>query len=407
MTRKPAARADSTVYALLFAAAFTHLLNDMLQSVLPASYPQLKDDFSLSFAQIGLITLAYQATGSLFQPLVGWFGDRKPRPYLLPVCMIFSALGLIAVAYAPTYGAVLAGVMLLGLGSSIFHPETSRVARLASGGRHGLAQSTFQVGGNAGLALSPLMAAFVVLAYGRHSLAWFAGAAAIGFVVLWRMARWHAEHGEARRRNAPAKAMHGLSGRQVGVAMAVLLALIFSKYVYLASFTNYYIFYLIERFGVGVQDAQLHLFAFLAAIAVGTFAGGPIGDRIGRKRVIWFSILGALPLTLALPFANLAVTGVLSVLIGLILASAFSAIVVFGQELMPLRVGMVAGLMFGFSFGVSGVAAAVLGVMADHAGLEAVYRLCAFLPLMGLLAVLLPDIKRAPPPVEPPPVLEP
>jgi MFS transporter, FSR family, fosmidomycin resistance protein len=398
MTAKTARGADSTVYAVLFAAAFTHLLNDMLQSLLPASYPALKADFDLNFTQIGLITLAYQTTGSLCQPLFGWIGDRKPRPYMLPLCMISTAAGLVAVAHAPSYGAVLAGVTLMGLGSSVFHPETSRVARLASGGRHGFAQSLFQVGGNAGLAISPLMAAFVVLIYGRSSLAWFAAVAAVGFAVLWKMAAWHAAHGAERRKASPQRAVHELPRARVALALGVLLALIFSKYVYLASFTNYYIFYLIERFGMGVQTAQLHLFAFLGAIAVGTFAGGPIGDRIGRKRVIWFSILGVLPFTLALPWMGATGTAVLSVIIGLILASAFSAIVVFAQELLPQSVGMVAGLMFGFSFGVSGVAAAALGLLADAQGIETVYRVCAFLPLMGLLAAFLPDLRRSPAP---------
>jgi FSR family fosmidomycin resistance protein-like MFS transporter len=386
--------AERTVFPVLFAACFCHLLNDLMQSLLPATYPQLKDAFHLSFTQVGLVTLAYQVTGSLFQPLVGFIGDRRPRPYLLPFCMVCTGLGLCAIAYAPNYDLLLAGASLMGLGSAIFHPESSRVSRLGSGGRHGLAQSLFQVGGNAGSALGPLMAAFVVAAYGRHSLSWLAVMAALGFTILWQVGTWHARHGAERRATAPKAPVQELPRAKVILSMTVLLLLVFSKYAYLSSITSYYTFYLIERFGMSTQDAQLHLFVFLGAVAVGTFAGGPIGDRIGRKRVIWVSILGVLPFTLALPFADLAWTTALSAVIGLVLASAFSAIVVFGQELMPRSVGMVAGLMFGFSFGVGGLAAAVLGKVADVAGIETVYRFCSFLPLLGLLTVLLPDLRK-------------
>ena len=403
MTAKPAAGAETTVFAVLFAGAFCHLLNDLMQSLLPALYPQLKDQFGLTFAQVGLVTLAYQTTGSLFQPLVGFVGDRKPRPWLLPLAMVSTGIGITIVAHARSFGLLVTGAAVLGLGSAIFHPETSRVVRLASGGRHGLAQSVFQVGGNLGSALGPLMAAFVVLAFGRPSLGWFALMALTGFLVLSRMAMWHAAHGAARRRSAPQKADHDLSNGKVALALGVLLTLIFSKYVYLSSITSYYTFYLIERFGLTVRDAQLHLFAFLAAVAVGTVIGGPVGDKIGRKRVIWVSILGVLPFTLALPFVGLFWTGILSVIIGFVLASAFSAIVVYGQELMPRSPGLIAGLMFGFSFGVGGVSAALLGYLADATSIETVYRACAFLPALGLLTVLLPDQRRkaAAAPVQP------
>jgi FSR family fosmidomycin resistance protein-like MFS transporter len=396
MTAKPAARAESTVFAVLLAGSFCHLLNDLMQSMLPALYPQIKAQFGLTFAQVGLITLAYQTTGSLFQPLVGFVGDRRPRPWLLPLAMVSTGIGLTIVAHAQSFGLLVAGAATLGLGSAIFHPETSRVVRLASGGRHGLAQSVFQVGGNLGSALGPLMAAFIVLTHGRPSLSWFALVAATGFIVLSRVAIWHAAHGVARRGSAPQKAEHGLPRRKVALALGVLLVLIFSKYAYLSSITSYYTFYLIERFGLSVRDAQLHLFAFLAAVAVGTVVGGPIGDKIGRRRVIWVSILGALPFTLAMPFASLFWTGILSVIIGFVLASAFSAIVVFGQELLPRSVGLIAGLMFGFSFGVGGVSAALLGRLADTTSIETVYRLCAFLPALGLLTVLLPELSRKP-----------
>ncbi len=382
----------------MFAGAFCQLLNDLMQALLPALYPQLKQQFGLSFAQVGLITLTYQTTGSLFQPLVGFIGDAKPRPWLLPLAMVSTGIGIGMVAHVQSYGLLIVAAAVLGLGSAVFHPETSRVVRLASGGRHGLAQSIFQVGGNLGSALGPLMAAFIVLAFGRPSVGWFTVVALGGFLTLSRLAMWHAAHGAQRRGAAPQRAEHGLPKGKVALAVGVLLTLIFSKYAYLASFTSYYTFYLIERFGLTVRDAQLHLFAFLAAVAVGTVIGGPVGDRIGRKQVIWVSILGVLPFTLALPYADLFWTGVLSAVIGFVLASAFSAIVVFGQELMPRSVGLIAGLMFGFSFGVAGVAAAALGHLADVTSVTTVYRLCAFLPILGVLAVLLPDLRRRPSP---------
>lgn len=401
-TTKPAVAAATTVFPVVFAASFCHLLNDQMQALLPALYPQIKAEFHISYSQVGFVTLAYQIVASLCQPLMGAVGDRWPVPRLLPFAMIFTGLGLIAVAYAPTYPLLLAGAAFLGLGSAIFHPESSRVVRLASGGRHGLAQSMFQVGGNVGSSLGPLMAAFVVLAFGRTSLAWFSAAALIGFSVLWRVSSWHVSHRAQAKLSTPAKAVtHGLSKHQVARSMGVLLVLIFSKYVYLVSISSFFTFYLIEKFNVSVRSAQLHVFAFLAAVAAGTFVGGPIGDRIGRKRVIWVSILGMLPFTLLMPHASLAWTGVLSVLVGLFMASAFPAIVVFAQELMPKNVGMVAGMMFGFSFGISGISAAALGKLADIAGIETVYQVCAFLPLLGLAAILLPDLRRPPPAVEP------
>lgn len=390
-----APRAAHTVYGVLFAISFCHLLNDMMQSLLPAIYPGLKSDFHLDFGQVGLITLTYQITASILQPLVGLYADRRPTPLALPAGTLFSLAGLVVLSQAHAYPVLLGGAALLGMGSSVFHPESSRVARMASGGRHGMAQSLFQVGGNAGQALGPLAAALVVVRWGQSSLAFFALLALLSGAVLWNVSQWYRHHGLPRL--AAAHAARGALppvSREAKRGIAVLLALIFSKYVYLASLTSYFTFYLIHRFGVSVQSAQLHLFAFLGAVAVGTVAGGPIGDRLGRKRVIWTSILGILPFTLLLPHASLFWTGPLVVLIGLVLASAFPAIVVFAQELVPGRVGMISGLFFGFSFGMGGLGAAVLGELADTIGIEAVYQLCAFLPLIGLLAGWLPTTKE-------------
>jgi FSR family fosmidomycin resistance protein-like MFS transporter len=388
-------RADTTVYGVIFAISFCHLLNDMMQSLLPAIYPGLKTDFQLDFGQIGLITLTYQMTASILQPLIGLYADRRPTPLALPGGTLFSLFGLLVLSKAHAYPLLLAGAALLGMGSSVFHPESSRVARMASGGRHGLAQSLFQVGGNAGQALGPLAAALVVVRWGQSSLAFFALLALLSCAILWNVGQWYRHHGLVRLTNNAGKhAQLAPPTREARRGIAVLLALIFSKYVYLASLTSYFTFYLIHRFGVSVENAQFHLFVFLGAVAVGTVLGGPIGDRIGRKRVIWFSILGALPFTLLLPHASLFWTAPLTVAIGLILASAFPAIVVFAQELVPGRVGMISGLFFGFSFGMGGLGAAVLGELADHIGIEAVYQVCAFLPLIGLLAALLPSPKR-------------
>ncbi len=374
-----------------------HLLNDTIQSLLPAIYPLLKGGFHLSFAQIGLLTLTYQVTASLLQPMVGQFTDRKPLPWSLSTGMGLSMSGLLVLALAHAYGGLLAGAALLGVGSSIFHPESSRIARLASGGRHGFAQSVFQVGGNFGSALGPLLAAFVVLPEGRGSLAWFCLVALFGMVLLVGIGRWYSFRTRAAARGRTPERRHDLSRRQVAVAVGLLVALVFSKYFYLASIGSYYIFYLMQRFGQSAQAAQTDLFLFLAAVAAGTLAGGPIGDRFGRKHVIWGSILGVLPFTLLLPHVGLGWTIALSMVIGVVLASAFSAILVYATELLPGRVGMVSGLFFGLAFGMGGLGAAVLGVMADHAGIVAVYRLCAWLPAIGILALLLPD----PQPTEP------
>ena len=390
------AGADGTVFGVIIAISFCHLLNDMMQSLLPAIYPDLKADLGLSFGQIGLVTLVYQLTASILQPLVGLYADRRPTPLALPGGTLFSLAGLVVLSIAHSYAILLVGASLLGVGSSVFHPESSRVARMAAGGRHGLAQSLFQVGGNTGQALGPLAAALVVVRWGQSSVAFFALLLLFSGAILWNVGRWYKHHGLARLdRGVGRTAIHAQLPRSTIVrGIAVLLALIFSKYVYLTSLTSYYTFYLIEHFALSVQAAQLHLFVFLAAIAVGTILGGPIGDRFGRKRVIWLSIVGALPFTLLLPYASLFWTGPLTVLIGLILASAFPAIVVFAQELVPGKVGMISGLFFGLAFGAGGIGAAWLGALADATSLEHVYRLCAFLPLIGLLTALLPDAER-------------
>jgi FSR family fosmidomycin resistance protein-like MFS transporter len=388
------AAADATVFGVILAISFCHLLNDMMQSLLPAIYPDLKADFGLSFGQVGIVTLVYQMTASILQPLVGLYADRHPTPLALPGGTLFSLGGLVVLSLAHTYPILLVGAALLGVGSSVFHPESSRVARMASGGRHGLAQSLFQVGGNTGQALGPLAAALVVVRWGQSSVAFFALLLLFSTAILWNVARWYKHHGLARlqRGAAAGRAARARLPRAAVIrGIAVLLALIFSKYVYLTSLTSYYTFYLIEHFALSVQAAQLHLFVFLSAIAVGTILGGAIGDRIGRKRVIWISILGALPFTLLLPYASLFWTAPLTVVIGLILASAFPAILVYAQELVPGKVGMISGLFFGLAFGAGGIGAAWLGALVDATSLEHVYRLCAYLPLIGLLAALLPD----------------
>ena len=386
-------RASGTSFSVLGAISFCHMLNDMMQALLPAVYPILRGGFDLSFAQIGLLTFSYQLTASLLQPLIGFYTDRRPLPYSLPFGMGASLIGLLTLAFAPSYPFLLAGGMMLGLGSSVFHPESSRIARLASGGAHGLAQSLFQVGGNFGSALGPLAAAFFVLPRGQSGLAWFALTALAGMIILTGVGHWYKRNGHARRPAHAVAARHpDLSAGQVRRAMAVLVALLFSKYIYLASITSYYTFYLMERFGLPTRTAQICQFVFFAAVATGTVIGGPIGDRIGRKRVIWISILGVLPFTLALPYVGLTATIGLSAVIGVILSSAFPAIVVYGQELTPGRVGMVSGLFFGLIFGIGGIGAAGLGVLADRMGIEFVYRVCSFLPVIGLLAAFLPDI---------------
>jgi FSR family fosmidomycin resistance protein-like MFS transporter len=378
---------------VLLAVSIGHLLNDLIQSLLPAVYPLLKSEFRLDFWHIGLITLTNQMTASLLQPVIGHFTDRRPMPYSLVVGMVSTLLGILLLASAPTFLLLVPAAALIGLGSAVFHPESSRVARMASGGRHGFAQSLFQTGGNAGSSLGPLLAAFIVEPRGRHSIAWFAFVAVAAIALLWHVGRWYARANIRRAHVEAHQPHHGLSDREVKRGVAILLVLVFSKYVYLASLTSYFTFFLIHKFGISVQSAQLHLFGFLAGAAAGTFAGGPIGDRVGRKVVIWTSILGVLPFTLALPYVSLAWTSVLSVVIGLVLASAFSAILVYGQELLPGRVGLVSGLFFGVAFGVAGIAAAVLGRLADATSIEFVYRLCAFLPALGILTAWLPEAR--------------
>ena len=386
---------NGTVFAVLMAISACHLINDMMQSLLPAIYPGLKANLGLNFGQIGLVTLVYQVTASILQPLVGLYADRRPTPLALPFGTVFSLAGLLVLSVAHAYGVVLVGAALLGMGSSVFHPESSRVARMAGGARHGLAQSLFQVGGNAGQALGPLAAAVVVVRWGQSSLGFFALLALLSGAILWNVGVWYKTHGLARlKAGQKTGAVAPLPAGAARRGIFILLALIFSKYVYLASLTSYFTFYLIHRFGVSVQDAQLHLFVFLAAVAVGTVLGGPLGDRFGRRYVIWFSILGAAPFTLLLPYASLFWTTPITIAIGLILASAFPAIVVFAQELAPGRVGMISGLFFGFSFGMGGLGAAALGWLADRAGIETVYEVCAFLPLLGLLCAFLPKLER-------------
>ncbi len=390
----PVAGAGKTVFSVILAISFCHAINDMMQSLLPAIYPDLKTSLHLNFGQIGLVTLAYQITASLLQPLVGLYADKRPTPLALPGGTLFSLAGLTVLSMAHAYPLLLLGACLLGVGSSVFHPESSRVARMAAGGRHGLAQSLFQVGGNAGQALGPLAAALIVVRYGQSSLATFALMALVSCAILWLVSRWYRHHGLTRLTSAKAAAGPSLPKGKSLTGIAILLALIFSKYVYLASITSYYTFYLIHRFHTPVQQAQIYLFAFLAAVAVGTVLGGPLGDRFGRKYVIWFSILGALPFTLLLPHVDLFWSGPVTVMIGLILASAFPAIVVFAQELVPGKVGMISGLFFGFSFGMGGLGAAALGWMADRTGIEAVYAVCSVLPAIGLIAGLLPRTDR-------------
>lgn len=381
-----------TRFHVLGAISFSHVLNDMMQSLIVAIYPLLKGDFHLSFLQVGLITLTFQLTASLLQPLVGALADQRPMPYSLPVGMSFTLSGLVLLAVAPSFAILLIAVALIGSGSSVFHPESSRVARLASGGRFGLAQSVFQIGGNFGTSLGPLLAAWIVLRHGRISVAWFGLAALLAIVVLIQIGSWYRRHLAERLQR---KIVTGPAYPRTLVArtLAVLMVLIFSKYFYLASISSYFEFYLIHRFGVSVRDAQYHLFVFLAAVAAGTLIGGPLGDRIGRKAVIWASILGVAPFTLLLPHVDLLWTGVLSVVIGVILASAFPAIIVYAQDMMPQRIGVVSGLFYGLAFGMGGVGAAVLGWLADVRGMLFVYQVCAFLPLLGIFAVFLPNIR--------------
>jgi MFS transporter, FSR family, fosmidomycin resistance protein len=402
ITSESPAKTDPTrtVFAVLFAISFSHLLNDTIQALLPSIYPMLKDNYSLSFTQLGLITFTFQVTASLLQPIVGYLSDKRSMPFSLPVGMGLTLTGLVLLSFAGDFAHILIAACFVGSGSAIFHPEASRIAFMAAGRRRGLAQSVFQVGGNAGSAIGPLLAALIIVPHGQRAVLGFSVLALLGVFVLWRIGRWHRDnpHRLQRKRAASSHAALGeattLPRRRVIFAVAVLIALVFSKYVYLSSLTSYYTFYLIDRFHISVQNAQYHLFILLAAVAVGTIAGGPIGDRVGRKRVIWVSILGVAPFSLLLPHVGLGATAVLSVFIGLILASAFSAILVYAQELMPGKVGMVAGLFFGLAFGIAGIGSAVLGKVADHTGINYVFQICAFLPLIGLLTVFLPDIEK-------------
>ena len=390
-----AAGDDTTVLAVLVAISVSHLLNDTIQSLLPAIYPVLKNSFALSFAQVGLITFVFQVTASLLQPLVGTYTDRRPMPYSLTIGMGASLCGLLLLSVASSYPVLLLAAALVGIGSSVFHPESSRVARMASGGRYGFAQSVFQVGGNIGSALGPLLAASIVVPAGQKSIAWFSIVALLGMVVLWNVGGWYKRHHTATaQRPRIVRAGPALSQARIVGALVVLVALVFSKFFYLASISSYYTFYLIERFSVSVQTAQVLLFVFLASVAAGTLVGGPIGDRIGRKYVIWTSILGILPFTLALPHVGLAATVGLTVIIGFGLASAFPAIIVFAQELLPGKIGMVSGIFFGLAFGMGGLGAAALGALADHTSIVFVYQVTAFLPVIGLLTIFLPNIDR-------------
>lgn len=384
-----------TAFPILGAISFCHLLNDMMQSLLPAIYPILKVNYGLDFGQIGILTFTFQVTASLLQPVIGLYTDRKAQPYSLAIGMGITLIGLVLLSRAGSYAALLLAAGLVGIGSAVLHPESSRVARMAAGGQPGLAQSLFQVGGNLGSAIGPLLAAFIVLRYGQSSVAWFAVAAILGILLLIRVGRWYALHGMERMRAHTARQSKrsALPRRRVAFALVILIALIFSKFFYTASMSSYYTFYLIEQFGVSVRSAQIHLFVFLASVAFGTVAGGALGDRFGRKFVIWGSILGVLPFTLLLPHANLFWAGVLSVPIGMVLASAFPAIVVYGQELMPFKVGTVAGLFFGLAFGLGGIGAALIGQLADATSIQFAFRLCAFLPAIGLLAAFLPHIE--------------
>lgn len=400
-TPAPSASANSTTFAVILSLSFCHLLNDMMQSLVPALYPILKDSYALSFSQIGLITLAFQCTASMLQPVVGMYTDKHPQPYSLMVGMGFTLVGLLLMSRADTYPLILFAAALIGMGSSVFHPEASRVARMASGGRYGLAQSLFQIGGNMGSAAGPLLAAFIVVPAGQRSIVWFSGAALVAMAVLFQVGGWYSRRragskGAAAKPAAQGKAgtagptMSHLSRRRVIGAVLVLVALLFSKNVYSASLGSYFTFYLIEKFGVEVQTAQLYLFAFLVGIVMGTIAGGIVGDKVGRIPVMWFSIVGALPFALMLPYASLFWTGVLAVLVAAIMASAFSAILVYAQELLPGRVGLVAGMFFGFSFGLGGLGAAALGELADLTSIDTVYKVTPFLLLLGLLTAFLP-----------------
>ena len=385
---------QQTVYPILFSIAFAHLINDLLQAVIPAAYPILKENFNLTFTQIGLITLAYQLAASLLQPLVGLYTDKKPKPYSQIFGMVFTSLGIVCLSYASGFSMIILSVVLVGIGSSIFHPEASRISFLASGGRRGLAQSIFQLGGNAGTALGPLLVALIVVPNAQHYIIWFLAAAIVGLLVLSRIALWYQNHLNLRSTKKAVIDLPNISQNKIILSVAILMVLIFSKFFYMASMSSYFTFYLMEKFNLSVQDSQFYLVLFLASCAVGTLIGGPLGDKFGRKYVIWFSVLGAAPFTLLLPYVDLFWTGILSVVIGTIISSAFPAILVYAQELLPKKLGMVSGLFYGFAFGMGGLGSALLGNLADHTSITYVYYLCAYLPLIGIIALFLPNLKK-------------
>ena len=385
---------QKTVYPILFAVAIAHLFNDLLQAVIPAAYPILKENYNLSFTQIGLITLSYQLAASILQPIVGLYTDKHPKPFSQMYGMLFTLAGIITLAYATSFNIVLVAVVLVGIGSSIFHPESSRISFLASGGKRGLAQSIFQLGGNAGTAIGPLLVAFIVVPRSQHHIVWFAIIAIMALFVLYRIAFWYQNHLILKAKKKSDIVLPDLTKSQVLISVLLLLVIIFSKFFYTASISSYYTFYLMDKFHLSIQDAQFHLFWYLAASAVGTLLGGPLGDKFGRKYVIWFSVLGAAPFTLMLPFADLFWTGILSVVIGMIISSAFPAILVYAQELLPKKLGMVSGLFYGFAFGMGGLGSALLGNLADKTSITYIYQLCAYLPLIGIVALFLPNLKK-------------
>jgi FSR family fosmidomycin resistance protein-like MFS transporter len=385
---------QKTVYPILFSIAFAHLLNDLLQAVIPAAYPILKENFNLTFTQIGLITLAYQLAASILQPVVGLYTDKRPQPFSQIFGMLFTLSGIVVLSYASSFSMIIASVVLVGIGSSIFHPEASRISFLASGGKRGLAQSIFQLGGNAGTAIGPLLVALIVVPNTQYYIIWFVLVALIGLLVLSRIALWYQDHLSQRSTKKAVIDLPNLSQSKIVMSVAILLVLIFSKFFYMASMSSYFTFYLIEKFNLSVQDSQFYLVLFLSACAVGTLIGGPLGDKFGRKYVIWFSVLGAAPFTLLLPFVDLFWTGILSVVIGIVISSAFPAILVYAQELLPKKLGMVSGLFYGFAFGMGGLGSALLGILADHTSITYVYYLCAYLPLIGIIGLFLPNLKK-------------
>lgn len=385
---------QKTVYPILFSIAFAHLLNDLLQAVIPAAYPILKENFNLSFTQIGLITLAYQLAASILQPIVGLYTDKRPKPFSQIFGMLFTMSGIVLLSYAANFSMIILAVVLVGIGSSIFHPEASRISFLASGGKRGLAQSIFQLGGNAGTAIGPLLVALIVVPNTQYYIIWFVVVAMIGLIVLSRIAFWYQSHLSLRANKKAVIDLPNLSQTKIILSVVILMVLIFSKFFYMASMSSYFTFYLMDKFHLSVQDAQFHLVLFLASCAIGTLIGGPLGDKFGRKYVIWFSVLGAAPFTLLLPYVDLFWTGILSVIIGTIISSAFPAILVFAQELLPKKLGMVSGLFYGFAFGMGGLGSALLGNLADHTSIDYVYHLCAYLPLIGIIAFFLPNLKK-------------